>query len=240
VRIRTGTSGYSYAPWKGVFYPEKLAAEKMLGYYAGRLATVEINNTFYRMPKAEVLGRWAEETPAGFTFAVKAPRRITHDRRLANADEAVAAFFEAAGALGDKLGPVLFQLPPFLRKDAARLEAFLRSLRSVAPSARAAFEFRHASWFAEDVYDILRGGGAALCIAESDELATPLVATADWGYLRLRRTDYAEDELAAWADRLRGQPWQEAFVYFKHEEDGKGPRLAERLAGLSENLAKVG
>jgi uncharacterized protein YecE (DUF72 family) len=231
VRVLSGTSGYSYAPWKGVFYPEKLPAAKMLGYYATRLPSVEINNTFYRMPNAELLGRWADEVPADFAFALKAPRRITHERRLVDADDAVKQLFATAAALGPKLGPVLFQLPPFQKKDVGRLETFLASLRALAPAARPAFEFRHDSWFSADVYAALRAGGAALCIAEGEELATPFEATASWGYLRLRREDYVDADVTAWAERIRAQAWSEAYVFFKHEDGGKGPALAESLLG---------
>jgi uncharacterized protein YecE (DUF72 family) len=229
VRVLAGTSGYSYAPWKGVFYPEKTPAAKMLGYYASRLPTVEINNTFYRMPNAELVGKWAEEVPEGFAFAVKAPKRITHDKRLASVDEEVRRLFAITAALGPKLGPVLFQLPPFLKKDVAKLEAFLALLAAAAPGARAAFEFRHESWFAPDVYAALRAGQAALCIAEAEDLATPLEATASWGYLRLRREDYTEADVAAWAERIAAQAWSDAYVFFKHEDGAKGPALAESL-----------
>jgi uncharacterized protein YecE (DUF72 family) len=229
VNLLAGTSGYSYAPWKGAFYPEKLPAAKMLGYYATRLPTVEINNTFYRMPRPEAMAAWGEEVPAGFRFAVKAPRRITHERRLAGAEEAVESLFSATAAMEQKLGPILFQLPPNMRCDLPRLEAFLAHLRGVAPAALAAFEFRHASWFVPEVYAALERQAAALCISESEELATPLQATAPWGYLRLRRQDYDEAAVASWAERIGAQPWKEAYVFFKHEDDGKGPVLAEQL-----------
>lgn len=221
-----GTSGYSYAPWKGSFYPEKLPAAQMLGYYAQRLPTVEINNTFYRMPAPEMVRKWAAETPTTFRFALKSPRRITHERRLVDVADAVASLFTAAGELGAKLGPVLFQLPPNFKKDVPRLDAFLGGL---PPGARAALEFRHESWFAPEVYDVLRARRAALCIAEDEDLATPLEATADWGYLRLRRQDYGEAQVQAWAQRIRTQPWSEAYVFFKHEDQGKGPQLAAQL-----------
>jgi uncharacterized protein YecE (DUF72 family) len=233
MRVLCGTSGFSYAPWKGVFYPEKLPAAQMLGYYAGRLPTVEINNTFYRMPTAEQLEAWAAETPPPFRFALKSPRRITHERRLAGAGEAVQALVTTAATLGERLGPLLFQLPPFQKKDVPRLEAFLHTLRSSAPTARPAFEFRHESWFGDDTFEALRAGQAALCLADSEDLATPVVATTSWGYLRLRREDYDEAALAAWAGRLRALPFTEAYVYFKHEDGGRGPKLAERFAALT-------
>jgi uncharacterized protein YecE (DUF72 family) len=229
VQILAGTSGYSYAPWKGSFYPEKLPAAKMLGYYAGRLPTVEINNTFYRVPAREAVAKWATETPPSFRFAVKAPKRITHDKRLLDTEDALVHFAGVAEALGPQLGPVLFQLPPFQRKDLPRLEAFLQLLKSKAPLLRAAFEFRHPSWFDDEVNSALAAGGAALCIADAEDLTTPVNATAGWGYLRLRRQDYDDAAVAAWADRIRAQPWSETYVFFKHEDEGRGPRLAETL-----------
>jgi uncharacterized protein YecE (DUF72 family) len=206
----------------------------MLGYYAEHLPTVEINNTFYRMPAPEMLRKWADETPTTFRFALKSPRRITHERRLVDVADSLTSLFTAAGALGEKLGPVLFQLPPNFKKDVPRLDAFLAGL---PPGARAALEFRHESWFAPDVFDVLRARRAALCIAEDEDLATPLEATTDWGYLRLRRQDYGDAEVAAWAGRLRAQPWAEAYVFFKHEDEGKGPKLAAQLIA---ELAKPG
>ena len=230
MQILVGTSGFSYAPWRGSFYPEKLPQGSMLAYYAERLPAVEINNTFYHMPTADMLRGWAEQTPAGFRFALKSPRRITHERRLADVGDSLTRLHEVAAALGDKLGPILFQLPPNQRKDLPRLTRFLDELPA---GMRAALEFRHASWFSSDVYEALRARDAALCVAESEDLATPLEPTAGWGYLRLRRQDYGESELVAWAERLRAQAgWQCAYVFFKHEEEGKGPVLAARLREL--------
>jgi uncharacterized protein YecE (DUF72 family) len=203
----------------------------MLEFYAERLGTVEINNTFYRMPKAEILRGWAAATPAGFRFAPKAPQQITHRQKLVGSADSVAFFLAAIEALGDKLGPSLFQLPPFLRKDLPRLTDFLAQIPA---GARAAFEFRHASWFSDDVYEALRAHGAALCLADAEDLSTPVVATAGWGYLRLRRTDYDDAALATWAEQLRAQApgWTDAFVYFKHEDGARGPKLAARLGEL--------
>ncbi|HVZ74782.1 MAG TPA: DUF72 domain-containing protein [Polyangia bacterium] len=233
MRVHIGTSGFSYAPWRGSFYPEKLPAAKMLAYYAERLDAVEINNTFYRMPTTDALAKWANEVPAGFQFVLKSPKRITHDKKLADVADTLARLHEVgAGALGERLGPVLFQLPPFLKKDLPRLADFLAHLPQ---GLRAAVEFRHDSWFSDDVYEALRAGGAALCLAESEELATPVEATSPtWGYLRLRRQDYDDAGLAAWVDRLRAQPWQTAYVFFKHEDEGKGPKLAARFRELLE------
>ena len=229
MRVLTGTSGYSYKEWKGSFYPEDLAADAMLAFYAGKLSAVEINNTFYRMPKAGVLTRWAEQVPDGFQFALKASQQITHRKRLKDAADAVGYFFQVAVTLGDRMGPVLFQLPPNLKKDLPRLADFLAIL---PPASRCAFEFRHASWFEEDVFEALRGSGCALCVAEDEELATPFVPTTGWGYLRLRRQDYGEGDLRDRAAKLLGQPWSEAYVFFKHEEGGKGPELAQALTKI--------
>ena len=229
MRVLAGTSGYSYAEWKGSFYPEDLPATEMLRYYAGKLPAVEINNTFYRMPKAEMLSRWAETVPDGFVFALKASQQITHRKRLKDAADPTAYFFQTATTLGDRLGPVLFQLPPNFKKDLSRLTEFLALL---PPASRSTFEFRHASWFDEEVFAALSGRGAALCIAEDEELATPLVATTGWGYLRLRRQDYGEAEVRAWAQKILTQPWSEAYVFFKHEEGGKGPSLAGTLTRI--------
>jgi uncharacterized protein YecE (DUF72 family) len=233
VQIYAGTSGYSYAPWKGSFYPEKLPAAKMLSFYATRLPAVEINNTFYRMPRKELLAKWGEEVPASFRFALKAPQRITHHGKLSpESADSVRFLHDASQSLGERLGPVLFQLPPTFRKDLPRLQAFLVILHEHAPGLRAAFEFRHASWFEDDVVQALRGAEAALCIAEDEKLATPLQATAPWGYLRLRRQDYVEADIARWAAQIQAQPWQETYVFFKHEDEGLGPRLAGQLQQL--------
>ena len=227
--FRIGTSGYSYAAWKGSFYPPDLPASEMLRFYAGRFGTVEINNTFYRMPRASVLSAWCEQVPDGFVFALKASQQITHRKRLKETAEPLRFFLETATTLGDRLGPVLFQLPPNFKKDLPRLTDFLALL---PPARRAAFEFRHDSWLEEDVFEALAAAGAALCVAEDDERSTPLVATTRWGYLRLRREEYAPDEIAAWARRIREEPWEEAFVYYKHEEEARGPAFAEALAKI--------
>ena len=239
MRCHVGTSGYSYKEWKGTFYPKDLPAAGMLAYYARRLGTVEINNTFYRMPSRPLLERWAQEVPDGFRFVLKAAQRITHQRRLSPGSAPdVSYFFDVASALGPRLGPVLFQLPPFLKKDAARLRDFLGFLPE---GRRAAFEFRHPTWFDDEVLDALRSRGVALCSSDTDEsgdAGAPVVPTTSWGYLRLRRADYDETALAAWARRVLAQPWDEAFVFFKHEDEGKAPALAARfLAHLGEQAA---
>jgi uncharacterized protein YecE (DUF72 family) len=229
MHIRIGTSGFSYKEWKGSFYPEDLPASGMLRYYAGKFSTVEINNTFYRMPTASVLASWAEQVPDGFTFALKASQRITHRSRLKDSADSVEFFFRVAATLGDRLGPVLFQLPPNFKRDLPRLRDFLPLLPA---GSRAAFEFRHESWFEEEVYTALREARAALCVAEDEKLATPLVPTTGWGYLRLRRQDYGPDSLKIWRDRILAQPWSETFIFFKHEDEARGPIFANGLAQI--------
>jgi uncharacterized protein YecE (DUF72 family) len=230
VRILTGTSGYSYKEWVGPFYPEKTPASGMLRYYAERLPTVEINNTFYRMPDTSLLERWAGEVPAGFAFTLKAPQRITHIKRLKEVGDDVAEFTRRAAVLGDKLGMLLFQLPPSLRKDIPRLRDLLGALPS---ERRVAVEFRHDSWHDDEVYETLRARGAALCVMEEDdERTSPFVVTSEDAYLRLRRTRYTEDDLRAWADRIAAQPLARVWVYFKHEDEALAPRFARRLDEL--------
>ena len=229
MQVLVGTSGYSYKEWKGTFYPEDLKAANMLHYYAERLATVEINNTFYRMPTDTVLAHWAEQVPEGFTFVLKGSQRISHMKRLKDVADAVDYFFRTAATLGPKLGPVFFQLPPNFKKDVPRLRDFLALL---PPAPPVAFEFRHESWFDEEVYAALREKGVARCAADTDEsgdAGAPIVPTASWGYLRLRRADYDDTALRTWIDRVRAQPWERAFVFFKHEDAGKGPAMAARF-----------
>ena len=229
MKLLAGTSGYSYKEWLGSFYPDKLPASEMLHYYAERFATVEINNTFYRMPAEAMLAQWSEQVPDRFTFTLKAPKRITHVLRLREAESHVAEFVRRAGALGSKLGVLLFQLPPFLKKDLPRLRDFLQLL---PPGTRAAFEFRNASWQDEEVYETLRGCGAILCVTDTDEGDTPFVATSDWGYLRLRRTHYDDQELSAWVTRIAATALPQTYVYFMHEDDALGTRFAKRLNEL--------
>jgi uncharacterized protein YecE (DUF72 family) len=227
MRILVGTSGWSYKQWKGSFYPIDLPADDMLRYYGTRLPTVEINNSFYRIPKEKVLLEWAEQTPAEFRFVLKASRRITHINRLAGDDDSLDYFLRTVNVLGEKLGPTLFQCPPSLKKDMGRLLGFLAK---VPRTWHAALEFRHESWFDDEVYDALRGHGIALVGVDEDERTTPLMPTTSWGYLRLRRTEYLESELRDWAERIKGLPWQEAFVFLKHEEDSAaGPDAATKL-----------
>ena len=230
MRVRTGTSGFSYPAWEGHFYPPGTKRPEMLSFYAGKLGAVEINNTFYRMPKADLLERWRDSVPESFRFVLKASRRITHHQRLKDADDSVEYLFDTAKVLGEQLGPFLFQLPPYLRRDDDRLAAFLERLPA---GLRAAFEFRHASWFDDAVFALLEEAGAALCVADAGgDHDAPLVATTDFGYLRLRREGYDEAALRSWADRIRRQPWRETYVFFKHEDEGAGPRMAARFETL--------
>jgi uncharacterized protein YecE (DUF72 family) len=228
MNVRVGTSGYSYKEWKGPFYPKEVPAKKYLSYYSARLPTVEINNTFYRMPTDKLALSWAAEVPEAFVFALKAPQRITHIAKMKNAQALTDAFVRVARTLGPRLGPLLFQLPPFMRKDVPLLRAFLETLPQGADRPRCAFEFRHASWFDDEVWQALRDHRASLCVAEGETLESPLVATADWGYVRLRRDAYPDEVLAAWAAKIQAQPWQEAFVYLKHDE-GDAPSVAKKL-----------
>lgn len=230
MKYLTGTSGFSYKEWKGTFYPADIDARQMLSFYATRLSAVEINNTFYRMPKAPLVESWAAQVPVSFRFALKAPQRITHREKLAGSEASLDAFLSAARALGARLGAVLFQLPPFLRKDVPLLSGFLAL---VPEDVRVAFEFRHLSWFADDTYDALRARNAALVCGDAEDPAKspPLVATADFGYLRLRAPEYSEEELRSWGRRIGEQPWQQAFAFLKHEL--RGPEFAEKLSRSS-------
>lgn len=226
-----GTSGYSYKAWKGSFYPEELAAGDMLGFYASKLPAVEINNTFYRMPRRNVLETWRDSVPTNFRFSIKASRRITHQAKLQNCEEAVDYLATALETLGEKLGCVLFQLPPYLRKDNERLEAFL----SIWPRAfPAALEFRHASWFDDETAGTLARHDAAIGISEDGELPMPsFLATTDWLYLRLRKPDYDDDALGTWIERAGDTGAARAYAFFKHEDEGAGPKLAGRFLHLA-------
>ena len=229
MQVLAGTSGFSYKEWLGHFYPEKLPGDAMLRYYAERFATVEINNTFYRMPAETMLSNWANEVPARFTFTLKAPRRITHEKRLREAQPDVAEFVRRAQTLGEKLGVLLFQMPPYLKKDLPRLTDFLALLPS---GLRAAFEFRNESWQSDDVYQALRARGAMLCVTDTDEGDTPFVVTSDWGYVRLRRTHYDDGDLRPWVERIAAQRLARTYVYFMHEDEALGTRFAQRLNEL--------
>jgi uncharacterized protein YecE (DUF72 family) len=226
-----GTSGYNYLEWRGNFYPSNLPAAKMLPFYAARFPTVEINYTFYRLPTDATLRAWAAATPDRFKLTLKAPRRITHDAKLQNCRPLVDTFLATAATLHDKLGVLLFQMPPTFKLALPVLDEFLSWL---PPTVRAAFEFRHASWHVPEVFERLQRHNAALCVAESEKLATPIVMTADFGYFRLRDEGYTADDLRGWAERLREQQAgnRDIFVYFKHEEAGKGPEFAKEMMRL--------
>jgi uncharacterized protein YecE (DUF72 family) len=225
-KLLAGASGYSFKEWKGDFYPADMKPDGMLAFYSARLPTVEINNTFYRMPRTEMLENWTRTVPDSFRFAIKASRRITHISRLKDsAKDSVDYLYKNLQALGDKLGPVLFQLPPNLKKDLPRLTAFLEMLPA---NHNAAFEFRNDTWFSDDVYDLLKGKQASLCLSEREDNAPPpLVETATWGYVRLRLETYSDEDLAAWAKRLNATGWQQVFVYFMHEPTA--PAYAQTL-----------
>ena len=228
VNVWVGTSGYNYPEWKGSFYPETLPAAKMLPYYAERFQTVEINYTFYRAPNEKILNGWSAATPERFKLTLKAPKRITHDRRLKDCADPVRQFLETAAVLGPKLGALLFQLPPNLKKDLALFDAFLDTF---PPKVCAAFEFRHPSWFEADVFDRLRARGLALCVADSEKLSAPIEITAPYAYFRLRDEGYTPTDIERWAGVVRGLEGrcEDVFVYFKHEEAGKGPEFAKAL-----------
>ena len=235
MQVHAGTSGFSYDEWAGVFYPEKLPAKQRLAFYASQLDTVEINNTFYRTPSTSVVAGWRAQVGPGFRFVVKASQRLTHQRRLKDCAADLEHALEVYRVFGDQLGPVLFQLPPNLRQDLARLEAFLAL---VPKDVRAAFEFRSPTWFADETYAVLRAHGAALVVSDVDDAPEPpLVPTAAWGYFRLRRTAYAPDALARWLARARQQGRNEAFVFCKHEDAGTGPKLAAEFLALAARSA---
>ena len=229
MNILVGTSGYQYREWKGTFYPDDMSIDDMLSYYAGVFSTCEINNTFYRNPKESVVLNWVEQVPDAFRFVLKASRRITHIHRLKNVDEALGWYLQACSYLEDKRGPSLFQLPPNMKKDANCLRGFVDQLPH---GWRSAFEFRHDSWFDDETYEILRAKNCALCIADTDEKEATQVATADWGYLRLRGQAYKKKDLKEWAGWVTDQPWEDAFVFFKHEEEGSGPDFGKQFMKL--------
>lgn len=233
--ILIGTSGYNYPEWKGSFYPADLPTTKMLPFYAGKFGTVEINYTFYRMPTSKIVTEWAAQVPAEFRFTLKAPKRITHDKRLraAEVSESVRAFVTAAAELGPRLGALLFQLPPNFKKDVPLLAEFLSLL---PPKVTAAFEFRHDSWLDDHVYEALHARNVALCIADSETRDTPAITTADYAYLRLRDEGYQDADIERWADTARELATRctDVFVYFKHEDEGKGAAFGRQLQRLLE------
>ncbi|HEX6314304.1 MAG TPA: DUF72 domain-containing protein [Gemmatimonadaceae bacterium] len=231
MRLLAGTSGYAFKEWKGSFYPEGVKDDGMLGYYATRFPTVEINNTFYRLPRENVLQAWASQVPDTFTFAIKASQRITHYARLKpESKDLLQYLLQNTTVLGSKLGPVLFQLPPNMEKNIDRLRTFLDFL---PPGRRFTFEFRHSSWFDEDVVAALKEKDVAMTIIDQDDFVTPPIATASWGYVRLHRLDYSSLTLAQWAERIKEPGWTDAYVYFKHDEGvGSGPPAVDAFRQL--------
>ncbi len=236
MKIFVGTSGYGYKEWVGKFYPSRTSPKEMLRFYAERLTVVEINNTFYHMPTEPVLLSWAAQVPDAFVFAIKAPQIITHLKRMRDVGGETEYLFRTLSTLGRKLGPVLFQFPPNFRADRPRLEEFLALLPD---QFSCAFEFRHPSWLEPDILALLRARGCSLCLADTDEIpVTEIINTAPWGYLRLRRSDYSEADLSQWLERILAQEWQQAFAFFKHEGEAKGPETAIRFRELADSKAR--
>jgi uncharacterized protein YecE (DUF72 family) len=237
MKIHVGTSGYGYKEWKGIFYPEKISPKEMLHFYAERLNAVEINYTFYHMPTESILSSWAEQVPDDFAFALKAPQVITHLKQLRNVFEETDYFFRTLSVLGRKLGPALFQFPKSFRANhRAALEEFLAMIPG---GMHCAFEFRSPTWLDDEILDLLREKGCSLCTADADESpADEIISTAPWGYLRLRRSDYTEADLSQWLERILSQKWERAFVFFKHEEEAKGPEMAVRFLELADSRGK--
>jgi uncharacterized protein YecE (DUF72 family) len=227
-----GTSGFQYSEWKGNFYPDELPSAKMLHFYAERFSTTEINYTFHRIPAQKTIDNWKAQTPQKFRFALKAPQKITHWSKLRDCSDTLEYFCKVISGLDERLGPVLFQLPPTFKKNADVLSSFLREF----PDMRGAFEFRHESWFEDDVFELLESRNMALCIADTETIATPKEITANYGYLRLRRGDYTDEDVKRWSEFVRQQnaKWSDAFIYFKHEESGIGPKLARQTMELLE------
>ena len=231
MNLHVGTSGYSYKEWKGNFYPDDLAAKEMLAYYSRRLPAVEINNTFYRLPQPAMVENWKEQVPEEFRFSIKATQRITHIKRLKNCAEETKYLLDTAALLGERLGVVLFQLPPNSKKDTERLKDFLACLPA---TVRSAFEFRHESWFDDETFSLLREKNCALVVSDTDEKPLhEITSTADWGYLRLRQTNYEPEDLVDWLARVQNQKWNDAFVFFKHEDEGVGPKLAKQFLEIA-------
>lgn len=230
--LYVGTSGYSYKEWQGSFYPEKIAASEMLSYYAARLPAVELNNTYYRLPQRSTVESWRVQVPEDFRFSVKAPRSITLYRRLRDVGAQTKQMLETVSALEDRLGTLLFRMPENMKKDVAVLKSFLKQLPADTP---AAFDFRHPTWFDDDVRELLRSNNRVLVVSDTDELpAERIDKTADWGYVRLRRVKYSKAELTAWSKRIKAQNWKKTFVFFKHEDEGTGPKLAAQFINLSD------
>ena len=234
MNLYAGASGYSYKEWKGRFYPEDLAAKDMLRYYAAKLPAVELNNTYYRLPQRDMIENWKAQVPENFRFSVKASQRITKVKRLKDAMPETKYMLDVVSALDDRLGAIFYRMPEDMENDLKRLASFLKQL---PPQPRAVFDFRHPSWFDDDVRDLLRSENRALCISDTDELPVSRIdKTADWGYVRLRRVNYSTADLRDWISRMKDQDWKTAFVFFKHEDEGTGPRLAAEFINLNQSL----
>jgi uncharacterized protein YecE (DUF72 family) len=235
MKLYVGTSGYSYKEWKGSFYPEKISANEMLSYYAERLPAVELNNTYYRLPQPSTVESWRAQVPKNFRFSVKAPQSITLYRRLKDVGWQTKNLLETVSVLGDQLGALLFRMPEDMKKDLGRLEGFLKELPAETP---AAFEFRHPTWLDDDVRELLRRHNRVLVVSDTDEMPTDSIdKTADWGYVRLRRVKYSKTDLTQWSKRIKAQKWKKTFVFFKHEDEGTGPKLAAQFIKLSKSVA---
>jgi uncharacterized protein YecE (DUF72 family) len=231
--LYVGTSGYSYKEWKGSFYPQTIVAKDMLSYYSARFNAVELNNTFYRRPQPSMIENWKNQVPANFRFTVKASQGITHFRRLKNAGEATRDMLNTVSAFEKRLGAVIFRLPEEMQKDLKRLETFLKELPAGTP---AVFDFRHPTWFDDEVVALLRSQNQVFCVSDIEELpASHTYKTADWGYVRLRRTRYTEAELVEWIKRIKTQRWKDTYVFFRHENEGTGPKLAAQFEDLATN-----
>jgi uncharacterized protein YecE (DUF72 family) len=229
--LYVGTSGYSYKEWKGSFYPETIPAKDMFSYYASRLQAVELNNTFYRMPQPSMIENWKAQVPENFRFSVKAPQVITHFRRLKDAGPQTRQLLKTVSALEERLGAVIFRLPENMKKDLKRLETFVKDLPADTP---AVFDFRHPTWFDDEVYALLRSHNRVLCVSDIEELPESYThKTADWGYVRLRRVRYTKADLIKWNKRIKAQVWKNTYVFFKHEDEGTGPKLAARFLDLT-------
>ena len=233
MELYVGTSGYSYKEWKGNFYPEDIKPDKMLNFYSGQFSTVEINNTFYRVPPKSVFETWKKQVPKDFRFSIKAPQKITHIKRLKDVEEDNKYFVDTIKSLGNKLGIILFQFPPYFKKNIELLQSFVEQIPGNITSA---FEFRHESWFEEDLLSLLKEKKFAICLSETDkEPGIEIISTADKGYLRLRKSDYTKSEIKKWFSKIKKQNWETAFIFFKHEDGAKGPKFAKQLIELEKD-----
>jgi uncharacterized protein YecE (DUF72 family) len=229
--LYVGTSGYSYKEWKGSFYPENTSPKEMLSFYSSRFKSVELNNTFYRVPQPSMIETWKAQVPENFRFSIKASQGITHFRRLKDATQPTRLMLETVSALEDRLGAVIFRLPSDMKKDLKRLESFLKQLPRDTPIA---FDFRNETWFDDEVFELLRTENRALVVSDTEDLPTIYrEKTADWGYLRLRRVQYSDSDLKKWIKWMRAQKWSDSYVFFRHEDEGTGPKLAAQFIKLA-------